>query len=100
MALQEAHDAYLAKYFQDVNLAPIHTGRVTIKDKDFAFVRSFRHEDILFNPSIPEGIELAHKKQTINRNRNSEGVDALRQVERGRGNETRLADDDLGPGSR
>jgi hypothetical protein len=28
---------------------------------------------------------------------NTEGFDALRQVERGRGNQTRLAYDDLGP---
>jgi hypothetical protein len=51
VAMQESCEAHLAEYFQDANLADIHAGRVTIKD-NFAFVRSIRHEYILFNPSI------------------------------------------------
>jgi hypothetical protein len=39
---------------------------------------------------------LAHERQEKNRNNNTEGLDALHQVERGRGNQTSLADDDLG----
>jgi hypothetical protein len=92
-------EAYLAEYFQDVNLAAIHSGRVTIKDKDFAFVRSIQNEDKLLNPCTPEGVDGAHQRQLKNRNNNTEGLDALRQVERGRGNQTSLADDDLGPRS-
>jgi histone H3 len=53
MALQESSEVYLAEYFQDVNLAAIHAGQVTIKDKYFTFLRSIRHEDKLFNPSTP-----------------------------------------------
>jgi histone H3/H4 len=63
MAYQESCEAYLAEYFQDVNLAAIHSGRVTIKDKDFAFVRSIRHEGILFNPStIPQKVLMMHMR--------------------------------------
>jgi hypothetical protein len=43
---------------------------------------------------------LEHKKQVKNSNTNTEGLDALHQVERGRENQTSLADDDLGPISR
>jgi histone H3/H4 len=32
VVIQEACEAYLAKYFQDFYLAPIHAGRVIIKD--------------------------------------------------------------------
>jgi hypothetical protein len=73
MALQEV--------FQDVNLADIHAGRVTIKDKDLVFVKYIQHEDKMFNPSTtPEGVDFAHERQVKNRNKNAEGVDALRQV--------------------
>jgi hypothetical protein len=37
MALQEPSEAHIAEYFHDVNLAAIHAGRVTVKEKDFAF---------------------------------------------------------------
>jgi histone H3/H4 len=40
MAYQEPSEAYLAEHFQGANFAVIHFGRVTIKDKDLAFVRS------------------------------------------------------------
>jgi histone H3/H4 len=63
MVLQESSEAYLAEYFQVVNLAAIHVGRVTIKDKDFAFVRSIQQEDKLFNPSTPGGVDEAHERQ-------------------------------------
>jgi histone H3/H4 len=97
MACHESSDAYLAEYFQDVNPADIHSGRVKIKDKDFAFVRSIRHEDIFFNPSTPEGIGNAHVRQAINKNKNTAGLDAMRQLERGIENQTRLAYVDTGP---
>jgi hypothetical protein len=38
--------------------------------------------------------------QVKSRNKNTEGLDVLYQVERGRGNQTSLADGDLGPRSR
>jgi hypothetical protein len=94
VAYQESSEAYLAEYFQDVNLAAIHASRVTIKDKDFTFVRSIRQEDKLFIPSTPECVDDAHARQAKNRNMNTTGLDALRQLERGRGNQ---ADDDPGP---
>jgi histone H3/H4 len=62
VALKKACDIYLAKYFQNVNLTAIHAGRVKIKDKDFAFVRSIQHEDKIFDPSIPAGVDKTHKK--------------------------------------
>jgi hypothetical protein len=97
IAYQESSEAYLAEYFQDVNIADIHAGRVTIKYKEFAFSRSIRHEDILVNPSTPEGVDDAHTRKARNRNNNTAGLDALPQLESGRGNQTRLADGDPGP---
>jgi hypothetical protein len=73
MALQQECEAYLAEYFQDFNPAAMHAGRVTIKYKDFAFVRSIQHESIIFNPSTSEGADLAHGKQVKNRNTYREG---------------------------
>jgi hypothetical protein len=78
VALQEARGAYLAEYFQDVNLTDIHASKVTIKYKDFTFVRSIRHEDKLFNPITSAGIDGAHEKQARNRNMNREGLYTLR----------------------
>jgi histone H3/H4 len=56
---QDLCEVYLAKYFQDFNLANIRASRVTIKEKDFIFVRSIRHEYILFNSSTPESVDSA-----------------------------------------
>jgi hypothetical protein len=95
--LQESSEAYLAEYFQDVNVVAIHAGRVTIKNKDFAFVRSIRHKYKHFNPSTPGGVDEAHERQAKKRNNNTAGLDALRQLERGRGNRKSSADGDLGP---
>jgi histone H3 len=63
ITVQESSRAHLAEYFQDVNLAAIHAGRVTIKDKDFTFMRSIRHEDRLSNTSTPGGDDEAHERQ-------------------------------------
>jgi hypothetical protein len=60
-------------------------------------VRYIRHKDILFNPSTPEGVDNAHVRQAKNRNKNTAGSDDMRQLERGRSNQTRLEDDDSGP---
>jgi hypothetical protein len=97
MANQESSDAYLDEYFRDVNLAAIHAGQVTIKDKDFSFVRSIQQEDKLFNPSTSGGVDEAHERQAKNRNTNTAGLGALCQFERGRGHQTRLVYGDLGP---
>jgi hypothetical protein len=82
---------------QDVNLAAIHAGRVTIKYKDLAFVKSIPHEDKLFNPSTPGGVDKTHERQAKKRIKNTAGLDALRQLERGRGNRRRSTDGDPGP---
>jgi histone H3 len=42
LALQEATEAYAVGFFEDTNLAAIHTNRVTILKKDMVFVRSIR----------------------------------------------------------
>jgi hypothetical protein len=60
-------------------------------------VRSIRHEDKLFNPSTPGGVDEAHERQAKKRNKNTAGLDALRQLERGRGNRKKSADGDPGP---
>jgi histone H3/H4 len=38
--IQKAYAAYVADYFQDVNLVDIRGDRVTIKEKYIAFVRA------------------------------------------------------------
>ncbi|KAK0518252.1 histone H3.1, partial [Tilletia horrida] len=43
-ALQEATEAYLVSFFEDVNLAAIHAKRVTIMPKDVALARRIRGE--------------------------------------------------------
>jgi hypothetical protein len=61
MAYHESCEAYLAEYFQDVNLAAIHAGKVTIKDKDFAFVRSIRHKTY-FSIQVPQKALTMHMR--------------------------------------
>ncbi|KAK0559549.1 histone H3.1 [Tilletia horrida] len=43
-ALQEASEAYLVSFFEDVNAAAIHAKRVTITPKDVALARRIRGE--------------------------------------------------------
>nr|XP_006813415.1 PREDICTED: histone H3-like [Saccoglossus kowalevskii] len=42
MALQEASEAYLVSLFEDCNLIAIHSGRVTIMQKDMQLARRLR----------------------------------------------------------
>ncbi|KAK6314520.1 hypothetical protein J4Q44_G00159790 [Coregonus suidteri] len=44
MALQEASEAYLVGLFEDTNLCPIHSKRVTIMPKDIQLARRIRGE--------------------------------------------------------
>jgi hypothetical protein len=52
---------------------------------------------MLCNPSTPEGVDDAHTRRERNRNNNTADLDALHQLEMGRGNQTRLVDGDPGP---
>ena len=42
LALQEAAEAYLVGYFEDINMCAIHANRVTIMAKDFELARRIR----------------------------------------------------------
>jgi histone H3 len=44
LALQEAAEAYLVGFFEDVNLCAIHAKRVTIMSKDIQLARRIRGE--------------------------------------------------------
>ena len=44
LALQEASEAYMVGLFEDTNLCAIHTGRVTIMDRDIKLARRIRGE--------------------------------------------------------
>ena len=44
MALQEDAEAYLVRFFEDINLCAIHVKRVTIMPQDIQLVRRIRGE--------------------------------------------------------
>jgi histone H3 len=44
LALQEATEAYMVGFFEDVNLCAIHAKRVTIVPKDIKLARRIRGE--------------------------------------------------------
>ena len=53
LALQEAAEAYLVRFFEHANLDAIHAKRVTIMPKDLGLVRRFYNDlGVMSDPSI------------------------------------------------
>jgi histone H3/H4 len=53
LLLQEAAEAYIIDYFNDVNLACLHGGRVTIMHKDMTLVKRLRRENLHMTQVAP-----------------------------------------------